>query len=134
MPQKMLEKRMDFSHLTMSFPTVVQSIICLAVYMGFEEIYLLGCDCTGFITIAETHLNSNLNNVYGYTLTENEKKRMRNASVKTSIRDELNWYVKLFDDYELIKQYCIRNNVKLFNATDGGLLECLDRIEIKKVL
>ena len=40
------EKNVDLTRFTPAFSTVVHYAICLAVYMGFDEIYLLGCDCS----------------------------------------------------------------------------------------
>lgn len=124
----------DYAKLVPGFSTVVHYIICLAVYMGFKEIILLGCDCSGFITIAETKLDNLDNSKYGYKISENEKKRMKRVQEKTSMRDELSWYVSLFDDYQLLDSYCKRNGVKLINATYPSLLESIQKADLKDIL
>lgn len=124
----------DFSHIAIAFPTVVQTVIAFAVYLGFKEIYLLGCDCTGFITIAETLMCKAKDGQYGYTITENEEKRMKKVSKKTSISQELRWYADLFDTYETLYKYCEDRGVKLFNATEGGLLDSIPRIRLSDVV
>ena len=40
-----------------SFTTVVQYCIIVAIYMGFNEIYLLGCDSTGIVATINCALN-----------------------------------------------------------------------------
>lgn len=119
----------DFTKLVYGFSTVVHYIICLAIYMGFEEIILLGCDCTGFMTIAQTKLGNAEKAEYSYKVTENEKKRMERVQNKTSIRDELSWYVSLFDEYKILDQFCKKNNVRLVNATNPTLLETVERVD-----
>lgn len=112
------------------FPTVIHYAVCLAVYMGFQEIYLLGCDCTGFISTAQAKLKNANQSEYAYSITENEKKRMERISSKTSIRNELLWYAELFDTYDFMKFYCEKQEVKLFNATESTLLESIPRVQL----
>ena len=124
----------DFTHGLPNYPTVIDYAICLAVYMGFCTIYLLGCDCTGFINIAQNKMVEAKKNLYAFEISENAAKRMERYSRQRDIRNELNSYVTLFDEYAKLGEYCKRNGVELFNATDGGLLECLPRIRIEEVL
>lgn len=116
------------------FSTVVHTLICVAVYMGFKEIYLLGCDCSGFINTAQAKLKNAESSEYGYKISDNEKKRMEKVANLTSIRDELLWYVNIFDTYKVLNDYCKQRGVKLYNATPGGLLEVIDRVDYMEVL
>lgn len=124
-PKIMLKKKIDFTNVIPGFATIVHYAICMAVYMGFSQIYLLGCDCTGFMAIAKNKLALSQEIEYGYEISCNERKRMANASRERSIRDELSFYVNLFDTYELLYAHCEQNKVELYNATEGGLLENL---------
>ena len=124
----------DFTHCLPNYPTVIDYAICLAVYMGFNRIYLLGCDCTGFINVAQNKMAEAKNNLYAFEMSENAAKRMERYSRQRNIQNELNTYVALFDEYDRLGIYCKRNGVKLFNATDGGLLECLPRVKLDVVL
>ena len=129
-----LKHQVDFTQFVPGFSTVVHYIICMAVYMGFKEIYLLGCDCSGFITTAQAKLQNASAAEYSYRISENEKKRMERVAKQTSIISELTWYVNMFKDYEYLDQYCKHYDVKLFNATEGGLLESIPRVHLKDVL
>ena len=134
LPVEVLPKYIDFTKLVPQFRTVVHYAISLAVYMGFSEIYLLGCDCSGFISNAETKLGSAEKSLYGYNVSENEKKRMEKVAEKMSLRDELQLYVNLFDDYEKMKAYCQSYGVKLYNATGTTLLESVPRVEFDTII
>lgn len=116
------------------FPTTVHYAVCFAVYMGFKEIYLLGCDCSGFINIMDAKLKSAENALYAYEISENEKRRMEALANKYSTEQELIGAIDIFAKYSYLKRYCDARGVKLFNATDGGLLDSLPRIDIKEVL
>lgn len=124
----------DFTHCVPNYPSVVVYAICLAVYMGFSKIYLLGCDCTGFVNSAQNRMSKGMNSLYAFEMSENAAKRMERYSSQRNIRDELNSYVALFDEYDKLGIYCKRNGAELFNATDGGLLECLPRVRLEMVL
>lgn len=125
---------LDFTRLVPGFSTVVHYIICLAMYMGFKEIILLGCDCTGIVSIAESRIGQAEKAAYGYSISKNEKKRMEKMQDLTSFRDEMQWWVNIFDDYSILDKYCIEHGVKLLNATNPTLLENVTRIELDNVL
>lgn len=129
-----LNSSIDYTKLVPGFGTVVHYIICLAVYMGFSEIVLLGCDCSGFVSIAKARLGKAENSLYSYEISENEKNRMEKLQSLTSIRDELFWQVKLFDDYIVLNQYCKNHGVELYNATYPTLLEGVEKIDLEQFL
>ena len=129
-----MKKRINFCSVTPSFYTVVQHAIALAIYMGFKEIYLLGCETSNIITSLNTRMNCFDPSSYSYELTENEKNRMKKVSKMTSIADDLYNNLNVFEDYSYLKQYCIRRGVKLVNCTEHSLIECLEYIPFKKVL
>ena len=128
------QKDIDFTRFTPAFSTVVHYLICLAVYMGFKEIYLLGCDCSSIITIANSYLQKAEQGLYGYSITENEKKRMERVQRQTSFRDELRSTIRLFDDYARIYEYCTMRGVKLYNATGKTLLDSVPKVELGDIL
>lgn len=130
----MMRNQLDFTHSIPNMPTVVHTAICLAVYMGFSEIYLLGCDCTGFINIAKNKMAQGKEVVYGYSVSDNERQRMKKVSNQRTIKDELKSFVELFDLYDSLYKYCKKNGVELFNATEGGLLESIPRVNLEDVL
>ena len=133
-PVDKLPKFVDFTKLIPGFYTVIHYAVCLAIYLGFSEIYLLGCDCSGFISTAEAKLGEAEKSLYGYSVSENEKKRMEKVAKQTSLRNELAWYVGLFDDYQMINDYCKFHGVELYNASATTLLETIRRIDLETVL
>lgn len=124
----------DFCKSVPSFSTVVQYLIVLAVYMGFKDIYLLGCDCTGIINTVQSRMQSACEMEYAYNISEHERKRMEKSNSMYPIQDELRWYATIFDDYELLRKYCKSKNVNLFNATDGSLISCLPKVKLSDIL
>lgn len=113
-------------------PTVIQSAILAAVYMGFSEIILLGCDCTGFVSLANAVARAEIyEEQYCYKMDSLDRGATANAFAGEAIADELQNYVDLFHTYTLIQEYCERCNVVLKNATEGGLLFDLPRCKLE---
>ena len=92
--------------------TVVISAIQLAVYMGFEEIYLLGTDCN-----------------YQKGTNYSELTKYESIKIPDNVEE------KMFSCYKRLKQQMAVKypNVKIYNATRGGMLEVFDRIDINKL-
>ena len=95
--------------------TVTYSAIQLAIYMGFNEIYLLGCDSN-----------------YGEKLHADicVKKGVREKPVKGSSS------YKRYSDvaYECAKKYSNSHMVQIYNCTKGGMLEVFPRKNLEHIL
>ncbi len=122
----------DFTSIVPFFTTVVQYAVSLAIYMGFSEIYLLGCDCTGFIMHAEHVMQSN-EFQYSYEVSENEKKRMEKTTLSTSMADVLYGHWRLLNNYKILNNYCKKRNINLINCTGGGVLESLSTMKYEDI-
>lgn len=121
----------DFTQPVPRFSTVCHYLICLAVFLGFSQIILIGCDCTGFVTLASAYDSKNVDAQYAYEMTDNEKKRLQRSNFRCSIQSELKWYANIFDEYEKLLMYCASHNVQLLNASEGGTLTSLPRVHFE---
>ena len=90
--------------------TVTFILMQLAIYMGFKEIYLLGADCT---YKGKDHSD----------ITPNSKKQVvhRNDGIKF-----IDVYSSIVND--------LPEDVKIYNATRGGMLEVFPRVDLDEVL
>lgn len=91
--------------------SITYSMIQIAVYMGFKEIYLLGCDCS-------------------------YPKGEKNHFVESGFIDRnayLN-YEKMTSAYKIAKEYADKNDVRIINCTRGGMLEIFPRMQLEQVL
>lgn len=103
--------------------TVTYAAMQLAYYMGFKNIYLLGCDCN-----YSRQVNSN-----GKVIDTGEKttyfdKRYdpNNANIG---------YVKgMYEAYESAKKFSEGKDFKIYNASRGGKLEIFNRVDIDTLL
>lgn len=90
--------------------TITYSLIQIAVYMGFSEIYLLGCDC------------NYMGGKQHFIETGHYDPGAVHAAERTSAA------------YEIAKKYADQHGVKIFNATRGGKLELFPRKKLDDVL
>ncbi len=94
----------DISLVVYDVSTVAYSLMQIAVYMGFEEIYLLGCDC----------------NYSG------EKQHFAEYGVKANNAEitEKNLIVA----FSAARKYADSHGIRIYNATRGGKLEVFERV------
>jgi len=116
------------------YPTCIHYAILIAIYMGFSEIYLLGCDCTGIVNTINSRVAVDNEYEYGYAISENEKERMKKISKQSSIANEFEWYAALFRIYGYLYDYGIRHGCHIYNATEGSLIENIPKVNLKDVI
>lgn len=92
--------------------TITYSLLQIAVYMGFKEIYLIGADCNYSKDINKRNF-VNIGKIDNTFDTAGD--RMRYA-------------------YSVAKEYADKNNIKIYNATRGGMLEVFERVNLEDVL
>lgn len=90
--------------------TIVFSLIQIAVYMGFREIYLIGTDCN--YSLPTTHFIDNGINEKPSTFKGN----------------------RMIYSYEVVKEYADKHDVHIYNVTRGGMLEVFERKNLDEVL
>lgn len=90
--------------------TVTCSAMQLAIYMGFKDIYLIGCDCDysgekgHFIDFIVSH-------------------------AKNGERPVIDEEQKMILTYETAKEYADAHGIRIRNATRGGKLEVFERVD-----
>ncbi|MFS1511130.1 6-hydroxymethylpterin diphosphokinase MptE-like protein [Chengkuizengella sp. SCS-71B] len=90
--------------------TITYSLIQIAVYMGYKEIYLIGAD-TNYIK---------------------EKQHIVEHGVVDSSYAQAG--TRMIEAYKVAKKYADENGIKIYNATRGGMLEVFPRVDIDEVV
>ena len=115
----------DLTRKMHTYGTVTYANIQLAVYMGFENIYLLGVDNNyavnqqkdGIIEINKDMIGKDYFKPSYYNSIEYAKQVPNNVFAMTQA-------------YLSAKQYCDQRNVNIYNATRGGKLEVFPRVNL----
>lgn len=129
-----MRDEIDFSKFSINWGTVVQWCISMAIYMGFKEIYLMGCDNTQIITIMKSAMKTNDSDDYIYTYSDAEKKRMEKMVESKSLVDFLTTYINVLKDYKLIFDYCNSRNIRIINCSATTLIDCIPRKSFSEII
>lgn len=97
--------------------TIIYSAMQLALYMGFKEVYLIGCDCS-YKKISEVGAD------------DYADKRMA-TNVALGMPPAVDYW---FKSYEVAKKYAEEHGAAIYNATRGGMLEVFERKNLDEVL
>jgi len=110
--------------------TVVYAAIQIAVYMGFSEIYLLGCD-HDYLT---RFLFGNHDNAHFYddnsSLLSGTVSGSSSFLSSFSLEDWFKEYYYRWKQYRLMSCYLAMRNQKIYNATIGGMLNVFPRASL----
>lgn len=97
---------------------VVSTTILIAIFMGFKEIYLLGCDYNSFATQVGEHCYDDTDElVYGVY----------------NLEFYLKFYALTTRIHYLIAKLAFKKGVKIINLTTGSLLDAYPREDISSV-
>lgn len=125
------ESVIDFTKPTDLTGTVVLTAVLLAIYMGFSEIYLLGCDCTDIFTAIGAKIKDTSMTEYAWDNEKNDHNRMQNTLGQRSLESIYHVQYTKFKNFRIINDICNLNQVKLYNCTKGGLLDCVNRMNFE---
>lgn len=114
----------DCSDHILGRSSVTFTCINLARYMGFNEVYLLGCD-NNYRTIIDEN---------GNVVTDESVKdyfcEHYDDDIKEEVTHEIYDNLKSYND---IKKYCDSKDFKVYNATRGGKLEVFPRVKFEEL-
>ena len=116
----------DITKPLFSCRTVIYCAIQLAVYMGFKEIYLLGCD--------HDYLNdtSRVTNHHFYK-EEDGVSDVQHLGAFTTERWFEEYHLR-WKQYRLMDEFLQTKGIQIFNATDGGMLDVFPRVKYEEVI
>ena len=98
-----------------------------AIYMGFKEIYLLGCDHDWIL-----HLDSSS---HFYDEREHALNRTGyNEWFATGVDVYFKDYLQLWKQYKVLREIAQRRGIRIVNATQGGLLDVFPRVSFESLL
>ena len=92
--------------------------IALAFFMGASEICLLGMDHDWILTFKDKKQNHFYEDDESLMYKDHSENFKRNL-----LYDNLINYVNIFEQYQAFEKYSVKNDVKIINLTEGGLLD-----------
>jgi uncharacterized Rossmann fold enzyme len=127
-------RKIDFTKIIPGSGTIVHFAISLAIYMGFKEIYLLGCDTTGIVVSINALLKNISDSDYSYHVTENEKIRIEKMLNKNKLESLCKSYLNTLYAYRWIYDYCNKNDISLINCSSKTVIDIIPRRKLNDIL
>lgn len=112
--------------------TVIQYALSLAIEMGFNQIYLLGCDCTGIQNFIERKQGESPK-AYCFEMGQEDEQRVANATMMSSEHAFFEWY-HIFKSYRLLNTVAQNRGVQIVDLTGSGILDIFPKDRLAKVL
>lgn len=116
----------DISQYYYNGGTVVYTALQIAVYMGFKDIYLIGCD-NNFTIEKSRDGNIIKNSIQNHFYTAEDDKKTANLYATVDVKH-------LSESFEIARDYAEKNGIQIYNATRGGKLEVFPRVRLEEVV
>lgn len=107
-------------------------ILCLqvAIYMGFKEIYLIGTEYDSIFTGKYEYFYNRAKNIVG---SMDRSVGSIDNKLISSLSENISIYNYLWEQFKRMKYIAEKKNIKIFNATKGGVLDVFERVDYDKL-
>lgn len=133
MPHKELFRALDENRISPPSYTVLTYCIYLALYWGYEETYLVGADTTftrdmyvgqkdNVLYTVDSHFYSN-EEMYHDPTDPEFKGRRYNSTMEKKLYE----LYQMFYEYRMLNDYAQWKGLKLYNASEYSMIDCLER-------
>ncbi len=112
----------DISDRVFDGMTVTYSLIQIAAFMGFKQIYLIGQDHSfsrEMLPDGSVKINNGVKNYFSENYTKSEDRPGAVSHMNLA--------------YEKARMYCESNSIEIYNATRGGKLEIFERVNFDEL-
>ena len=121
-PLTLSEAPIDLTKKIIVIRTVLAQCLAIAIFMGFDNVYLVGFDLDQMCS------KDNAGRFYGLSkITDTVTERKIDENVKKSSEVWFHWW-NTHLAFDLLRNSAISNGVHVYNATGAGLLETFDRV------
>lgn len=128
------KERIDFAKSIPSFQCVIHYCIAFAVYLGCDEICLLGCDMTNLPSDFLSFIDENAGFEYGFDRSEEVENFERKLRKEAGLEYLLYGYWKIVRGFSEMYKYCVRNNVKMYNCSEESILQSIPKKRLEDIL
>jgi hypothetical protein len=119
---------MNVESYVRSVRTVTIAALQIAVYLGFNPIYLIGCDTNYVLPESAIFEDQEQTQIVGGA--DNDPNHFSQDYFGQGRKYHQPYPEKMIFSYQQVKQVCDRLGIQIFNATVGGKLEIFPRVDI----
>ena len=118
-------EEVDLTLKTMGVYSVPIMCLELAIYMGFEEIYLVGTDHDQLTNGRYDYFYERKDNLVGHA----DKDIDADGNIIGSYKRFLPWIFGIWEQYKIMKRIAAKKGICIYNATRGGQLDLFERVD-----
>lgn len=125
-PKTIVHTGIDLTRPILLPNTVTIMALQIAIYMGFQQIYLLGCDHNQIIGL----------NKRQHFFSEEEALRVSRRRAEWDERHIESFcqeYIDQWQDYKLMRRLADKNAIQIVNATPNSLLDLFPRVDYESL-
>ena len=126
-------KKICIDRVIPNMQAVVQYCIVVAVYLGFDEIYMLGTDQTNIFGNLRAFLNEDAISDYAFDMNDEERKWKHQKLTESSLVGTLKGYARIFEIYDALYIYCKNNGVQLYNCAPESLIQDVPKKDFSSI-
>lgn len=108
--------------------------VTAAIYMGFSEIYLLGCDASTIKLRMDALMGMSGESDLHFYSDQSDRNMFEVMTRKRGILFELDGEYGCFRNWNYINQYCFKHGIYLCNLSSRTLLDFIPRKKMEEVL
>jgi len=128
-PQDVIENGLDLSRRTFPVQSVSIMALQIAIFLGFSDIYLLGCDHDWLLHMYESrHFYDE--NEHAFTKISGENMEWEESDLELECRS----YINLWQQYKILRHIALIKEINIFNATEGGMLDVFKLKQLSDVI
>ncbi|WIW71089.1 hypothetical protein [Anaerosinus gibii] len=122
------KKIYSIENIIPSVKSVPIMVLMIAMYMGFKEIFLIGTEHdAGLVKEKYEHaFKESSNRFYSKHISKNNVLLAKKVDIVKS-------RAELFHQYACLNKIASYNEVKIYNATNGGILDEFERVEFDRI-
>ena len=105
---------------------ILDFCVPVAQYMGFSEIYLIGCDCD-----YKLDEKSDFSKSYFFPATLLPKDDLKHLERQRDVKGSFSKHHEWFASYQVAWEYLSNQNIIFKNATVGGMLNSIPRVDFR---
>jgi len=123
----------DLTRAIPRFSSVVQHAILIAVFLGFDEIYLLGCDTTNIVANVQTALKESVDSSYAYDVSPEVDDWLRAQHLKRNMERCAESFLEVLVAFRFVSDFCRRKGITLVNCSSKTVVDSIARASLRDV-
>ncbi len=105
--------------------SVIQYCVLMAVYMGFKEIYLIGCEETSIYGTLDNYIDEGYAE-YAFDIPKEQLNIMKEYGKSTPLEDILVGFANIYKGYKEMDHLCKAKEVKLYTCSKRTLVKNIE--------